>query len=173
MHKNNTRHGHLIPEGHTVWPVNTFTNHHGHRFHHMAIPGFAPGHTRHRLGFANTPSNSTSGVDKRNCDGCFEDEYFTEGGLDWTACDGGDQEHLNAGDFNQMEPEIECYMTEDDLKNNAGLEYQVYDSTKHETLGAGSIAAFTADGKTYLQNMEYCPAGLATGDCGATRQSSG
>lgn len=95
------------------------------------------------------------------------------GGLDFTACDGGDSEHLNAGDFNQMEPEIECYVTEESLRNNMGLEYQVYDSTQHETLGSGSIAAFSADGETYLQNIEYCPNHVPSGSCGATKQSSG
>lgn len=175
MHKNHTRLGHLIPEGYDKWPVNSFSNHRGHRFHHVALPGFTDGHTRHRIGLAKPTRNSTSGVDKRDCDGhaCFNEEYFTDGGLDFTACDGGDTEHLNSGDFDQMEPEIECYMTEDALKNNYGLEYQIYDSSEHFTLGAGSIAAFTADGDTYLQNMDYCPKRLHAGDCGQTQQSSG
>lgn len=80
LFKNDTRHGHLIPEGYSMWPVNSFTNHRGDRFHHMALPGFTNGHTRHRVGFANSASKVSSGLGKRNCDGCFKDEYFTEGG---------------------------------------------------------------------------------------------
>ena len=168
MSKNNTRNGHLIPDGYPAWPVNTFTNHRGHRFHHIAIPDSLSGQVFHRMGFANPDKNF-----KRDCDGCFEDEYFSDGGLDWTACDGGIGEHLNSGDFNQMEPELECYLSEQDTKDNSGIEFQIYTSSPHGTLGAGSIAAFNSDGDTYLPEMDYCPNGIPSGGCGSTQESSG
>ena len=162
VHKNCTRNGHMVPEGHESWPVFQLVNHHGHTMHHMAVPS-KNGTFTHRMGHTN-PNR------KRN-DGVYDDEYFSSGGFDFTAFTnrGIDKHHFNTGDAENVESELQCAIP--DPKNTYGFDYQILDRTSRETIGSGAFAPFSSGGKTELGDREYCPSDLPTEDCG-TKNSS-
>lgn len=162
IHKNSTKNGHMVPDGHDNWPVFQLTNHYGHAMHHMAVPS-KNGTFAHRIGHV-TPSK------KRNV-GVYDDEYFTSGGFDFTACSnrGNDKDHFNEGDAENVDTELQCAIP--DPKNTYGFDYQILDNTKRETIGSGAFAPFGSNGETELGNREYCPSGLPTENCGSKNSS--
>lgn len=160
MHKNNTKHGFMIPHDHPYdsWPVYEITNHHGHRMHHMITP-ISNGQYMNRLAYAY--ANSTTY--KRDV---YDNEYFSSGGLDFTACDnGGNPDQFNTGDFGYLEPTVQCEVSDQDSVST--LEYELYDTTRGTDMGSGSIAGVGPNGKTEINSDPQCPTNLPPSSCPA------
>ncbi|KAB8069683.1 hypothetical protein BDV29DRAFT_198516 [Aspergillus leporis] len=149
----------------TMWPVFHFYNHLNTGMH-FTMAAFEEDHAVMSLGFGHKSNNGTLG--KRES---YEDEYFTNGGIDFTDCfnDAQSTYLLNTGsDYQQMDRDIQCYFP--DLQNTWGAEIQIYDSEKRATVGSGSIAAFRgSDHASSISVMPGCPSNVqATSKCERT-----
>ncbi|OAA78635.1 hypothetical protein LEL_05458 [Akanthomyces lecanii RCEF 1005] len=150
-----------LTEG-TLWPVFHMYNHHNTSMH-FTLTAHEVDHSVMSLGFGQKSDPSTIG--KRES---YNDEYFSNGGIDYTDCfnDMQDVDLLNKGsDYQQMDRDVECYFP--DLSNTYGVEIQIYDSKIKGTIGSGSIAAFRgSDHASSISAMPGCPSGLkATSKC--------
>ncbi|RYO89739.1 hypothetical protein DL764_008542 [Monosporascus ibericus] len=145
-----------LAEG-TLWPVFHFHNHHKTSMH-FTMTAYEEDHAVMSLGFGHKSDNSS--IAKRES---YNDEYFTNGGVDFTDCfnAGQDTYLLNtASDYQRMDADIQCYFP--DLANTWGAEIQIYDSNAKTTIGSGSIAAFRgSDHASSISVMPGCPAGVS------------
>jgi hypothetical protein len=141
-----------------MWPVFHFYNHHLTSVH-FTMTVYEEDHAVMTLGFGHKSDNGTIG--KRES---YNDEYFTNGGVDFTDCFNNEQSTylLNtASDYQQMDKDIECYFP--DLSNIWGAEIQIYDSNILGTIGSGSIAAYRgSDHASSISVMPGCPAGVSS-----------
>ncbi|KAJ9486536.1 hypothetical protein VN97_g6811 [Penicillium thymicola] len=146
-----------LAEG-TLWPVFHFHNHQKTSMH-FTLTAYEEDHAVMTLGFGHKSDNSS--ITKRES---YNDEYFSDGGIDFTDCFNNQQSTylLNtASDYQQMDRDIECYFP--DLANTWGAEIQLYDSNIRGTIGSGSIAAYRgSDHASSISVMPGCPAGVSS-----------
>ncbi|RHZ65996.1 uncharacterized protein CDV56_109411 [Aspergillus thermomutatus] len=146
-----------LAEG-TMWPVFHFYNHHQTGMH-FTLTAYEEDHAVMTLGFGHKSDNSS--IAKRES---YNDEYFSNGGIDFTDCfnDAQSTYLLNtASDYQQMDRDIECYFP--DLQNTWGAEIQIYDSNVRTTIGSGSIAAYRGgDHASSISVMPGYPAGISS-----------
>ncbi|EOA86596.1 hypothetical protein ACJQWK_08391 [Exserohilum turcicum] len=144
----------------TMWPVFHMYNHHNTSLH-FTMTAFEQDHAVMSFGFGHKSDPATIG--KRET---YQDEYFTNGGVDFTDCfnDAQDTYLLNTdADYQQMDRDIQCYFP--DLSNTWGAEIQIYDSNIRGTIGSGSIAAFRgSDHASSISVMPGCPASIPVSD---------
>ena len=150
-----------LAEG-TMWPVFHFHNHHNTGMH-FTMTAYEEDHAVMSFGFGHKSDNSSIG--KRES---YRDEYFTNGGIDFTDCFNNEASTylLNTdSDYQQMDRDIQCYFP--DLQNTWGAEIQIYDSNIGGTIGSGSIAAYRgSDHASSISVMPGCPADVApSGQC--------
>jgi len=153
LYANHTKHGHLVPEFATMWPIMEVTNPHGAKYHHLVVPRGSG--VFHRMGPAPQLAARQS----------YNGEYFTAGAMDSYAClNDGDLNHqLNEGDFNQVLDFVECGVP--DTQGTSDIEYQMYDNSIQGTLGSGTIAGANPNGQTHITQDSQCPSGLAESSC--------
>jgi hypothetical protein len=144
----------------TNWPVFHMYNHHNTSMH-FTMTAFEQDHAVMSFGFGHKTHPATLG--KRET---YEDDYFTNGGLDFTDCfnDAQDTYLLNTdSDYQQIDRDLQCYYP--DLENTWGAEVQIYDRNARTTIGSGSIAAFRgSDHASSISAMPGCPAGIPSLD---------
>ncbi|KAF2123425.1 hypothetical protein P153DRAFT_361992 [Dothidotthia symphoricarpi CBS 119687] len=144
----------------TMWPVFHMYNHHNTSMH-FTMTAYEEDHAVMSFGFGHKSDPNTIG--KRET---YQDEYFTNGGIDFTDCFNDSQNTylLNTdADYQQMDRDVQCYYP--DLANTWGAEIQIYDSNVEGTIGSGSIAAFRgSDHASSASVMPGCPAGLSASD---------
>ncbi|KAE8420494.1 hypothetical protein BDV36DRAFT_293149 [Aspergillus pseudocaelatus] len=144
----------------TSWHVFHMHNYKNTRVH-LTVTALHDTHMVMPMGFG-AESNHSS-IAKREA---YNDEYFTNGGIDFTSCWENEVPHytLSTGsDYQQMDRDIECYFP--DLSNTWGADVQIYDSNKHITIGAGTIAAFRgSDHASSVSVMSGCRSGVQTTD---------
>lgn len=125
---------------------------------HLTVSAIHDTHMTMSMGFG-AKSNESS-ISKREE---YNDEYFTDGGIDFTSCFDNQDPHytLNTGsDYSQMDRDIQCYFP--DLSNAWGAEVQIFDASKRVTIGSGSIAAFRgSDHASSIRVMPGCPVGVS------------
>ncbi|GAB1196917.1 hypothetical protein APSETT444_006197 [Aspergillus pseudonomiae] len=147
-----------LTEG-ALWPVFHFYNHQDTGMH-MTVTGTHDTHMVMSFGFGHKSDNG-SDLHKREA---YNDERFSNGGLDFTSCWEDEASHytLNTGsDYQQMDRDMQCYYP--DLSSTWGAEVQIYDDSKHVTVGSGSIAAFRgSDHASSISVMPGCPSGIDT-----------
>lgn len=155
IHRNDTRNGHMVPDTHITWPVYELTNPKGQIFHH----------TSRRLN-NNTHIHRLGHVNDNNKRDVYDNEHFSSGGIDFTACDNKNDPHqFNTGDFANVELELQCGIN--NLDSVSDFEYQIYDKTNDGTIGSGSVAPFGPNGKTRIGTDRECPSGLDFTGCGS------
>lgn len=159
LSKNNTLHGHMVPDGHHSWPVYELTTHEGEIMHHTMIK-VANGIGVHRLGYA--PYNTKRDV--------YNQEYFTAGAIDYTGCDdGSNSDQFNTGDSGYVNSQLQCAIS--NIDDVSDLEYQILDDTNSETVSSGSIAGVGTDGRSRINDDPTCPSGLTPSGCGESNSS--
>ncbi|KAF4772365.1 hypothetical protein N7455_007674 [Penicillium solitum] len=125
----------------------------------FTLSAYEEDHAVMTLGFGHKSDNSS--IARRES---YSDEYFSDGGIDFTDCFNNQQSTylLNtASDYQQMDRDIECYFP--DLANTWGAEIQLYDSNIQGTIGSGSIAAYRgSDHASSISVMPGCPAGVSS-----------
>ena len=148
-----------LAEG-TMWPVFHFYNHHN-TGTHFTMTGYEIDHAVMTLGIGHKSDNITLG--KRES---YNDEYFSNGGIDFTDCFNNAQSTylLNSkSDYQQMDADIQCYFP--NLSTTWGAEIQIYDSNLMATVGSGSIAAYRgSDHASSINAMPGCPVGVSASD---------
>lgn len=144
-----------LTEG-SMWPVFHFYNHQQTGMH-FTMTGFEEDHALMTLGFGHK-TNETN-ISKRET---YDDDYFTNGGIDFTHCYNYDENHykLNEGsDYQQMDRDVECYTP--DLSNAWGAQFQLYDSNIEGTIGSGSVAPYKGkDHASSISDMPGCPSSI-------------
>jgi len=150
---NHTKHGHLVPDFASKWPIMEVTNPHGAKYHHLVVP--MNGSVFHRMGPAPQLTARQS----------YNGEYFTAGAMDSYAClSSDDLDHqLTEDDFNGVLDFVECGVP--DTQGTSDIEYQMYDNSIQGTLGSGSIAGANPNGQTHITSDSQCPSGLAEANC--------
>jgi hypothetical protein len=140
----------------TMWPVFHLHNHQKTSMH-FTMTAYEEDHAVMAFGFGNKRNDSTIG--KRET---YRDEYFTNGGIDFTDCfnAGQDTYLLNTNsDYQQMDRDLQCYFP--DLSSTWGAEIQIYDSSIGGTIGSGSMAAFKGSNHaSSISVMPGCPSGI-------------
>ncbi|KAK2753333.1 hypothetical protein FQN55_003462 [Onygenales sp. PD_40] len=115
-----------------------------------------------RLGYGPGPESENNRVKRRGF--VYNKTFFDKGGLDFTldeSTDNTDDEYLDPFDpkiFTWMVEQIGCYLQQfsflQGLAMNAnGLWFQLYDSKTHKTATRGSIAPYTEDHKSIIDQM--------------------
>ncbi|KAL4809157.1 hypothetical protein BDV18DRAFT_158088 [Aspergillus unguis] len=148
-----------LTEG-TMWPVFHFHNHQKTSMH-FTMTGYETDHAVMTLGFGHKSENVSLG--KRET---YQDEYFSNGGIDFTDCfnDAQDTYVLNTdSDYQQMDSDIQCYFP--DLSTTYGAQIEIFDANVETTIGAGSIAAYRgSDHASSISDMPGCPNDVSTSD---------
>ncbi|KAK2808464.1 hypothetical protein FQN50_004672 [Emmonsiellopsis sp. PD_5] len=117
-----------------------------------------------RLGYGPGPETENNRLHSRAIKVGYNRNYFDKGGLDFTldeSVDTTDDEYLDPFDgkiFTWMVDQIGCYLQKfsflQGLAMNAnGLYFQVYDAKEHKTATRGSIAPYTENQKSVINQM--------------------